>query len=317
MEADVCELGGSPGQEAADALTDSATLQHALTRLSTEDRRLCERYYHGGWPTARLAAEMALSEAAVRKRLQRVRDRLREDMTMGATELPQKIVELLSRPNLTALPDNPVGAIWRDFREAFAEFEMVELPERLDRAAMTRMFVDADPDGLRGYLESLERQDWLRTDLTKPMLLSARGLGRPAKWIAPGKTYRLGDDEDETRLHAFHQAEALWVDEGLDEWGLMSRVTAFLDRLTGHARLRLTQTGFFLDCARGWSVSAEWKGCGWQSVCAWGRVRDGVVHRMGLDPARFTALGVGMGLDRLACLRYDIDDIRKVAAARV
>ena len=105
--------------------------------------------------------------------------------------------------------------------------------------------------------------------------------------------------------------------EGLDEWSLMSRMTAFLDRLTDGGRLQITQTDFALDCARGWAVSAEWSDGEWHSVAGWGRMRDPVVDRMGLDPERYTALGVGVGLERLACLRYDIDDIRKVAAAVV
>jgi DNA-directed RNA polymerase specialized sigma24 family protein len=44
-----------------------------MLTLDAEDRRLCERFYHGGWPTARLATEMKIGEAAVRKRLQRLR----------------------------------------------------------------------------------------------------------------------------------------------------------------------------------------------------------------------------------------------------
>ena len=236
---------------------------------------------------------------------------------MGESALPEKIVELLSRPNLTALPDNPVGAIWSEFQTAFTGFDEVELPERLEREALAELFGDADPEALRCYLGSLERQDWLRSDLTKPMLLAARGTPGAARHIATGKTYRLGDDESQAKLHAFHQAEALWIEEGLDEWGLMSPMTAFLDRLTSHARLRITQTDFPLDCAKGWTVDAEWRDGEWQAVCAWGRVRDPVVRRLGLDPRRYTALGVGMGLERLACLHYDIDDIRKVAAARV
>ena len=47
------------------------------------------------------------------------------------------------------------------------------------------------------------------------------------------------------------------------------------------------------------------------------RYDDEVVERLGFDPARYAAGGVGVGLDRLACLRYGIDDIRKVTAARI
>lgn len=48
---------------------------------------------------------------------------------MERFDLPQRIVELLSRPNLTALPENPVGAIWEAFRNQFDSFAVVDLPE--------------------------------------------------------------------------------------------------------------------------------------------------------------------------------------------
>src|SRR5690349_1728499 len=57
-------------------------LARALLTLTREERRLCDRRYHGGWSAARLAADSGVDEAAMRKRLQRIRDKLRKEMEM-------------------------------------------------------------------------------------------------------------------------------------------------------------------------------------------------------------------------------------------
>lgn len=315
--ADPVEVEGLASSAPDDEDLEQASLARAMIALPTEDRRLCERYYHGGWPMKRLAEDLGLTEAAVRKRLQRVRDRLRREMTMGTTELPRRIIELLSVPDLTALPENPVGALWDEFRRHHEGYEVVELPERVPRAEVEAVYGGAAPEGLAEYLEYLERQDWLRPELTVSLLIAARQRRGTRRLVTTGKVYRLGDAEGATRLHAFHQAEALWIEEGLDEWEAMGRAVGLVERLSGGGRLRITQTDYQLYSGRGWEVDVEWPGQGWWGVCGMAKFADGVVERLGYDPARCTAAGLGVGLDRLACLRYGIDDIRKVAAARV
>jgi phenylalanyl-tRNA synthetase alpha chain len=243
-------------------------------------------------------------------------------MTMEPTDLPQRIVELLSKPNLTALPENPVGAIWEAFREHFAGFEEVELPEKIEADRVRQVLgeapgADLEAD-LEAYLTAVGRQEGLRTELTVPMLVDAASTpAGPPRRIARGKTYRLGDDEDRTRLHAFHQAEVLWIEEGLSEWRIMGPFTEFVEGLSGGARLRIEQVDYSLYCERGWQVSAQWPGQEWASLAGWGRMKKAVVDRLGYDSSRFTAVGLGFGLERVAMLRYGIDDIRKVAAERL
>src|SRR5262245_4731526 len=78
-------------------------LAGALLTLAPEERQLCDRRYHGHWSTARLARQAGVDEPAIRKRLQRVRDKLRREMEMSEQrgirseeirhDLPEKIVE--------------------------------------------------------------------------------------------------------------------------------------------------------------------------------------------------------------------------------
>ena len=92
-------------------------LAGALVALSSPERQLCDRRYHGRWTVARLAADAGIDEAAMRKRLQRIRDRLRKEMEVSEQrairpedirrDLPAKVVELLARPRLIDLPESP------------------------------------------------------------------------------------------------------------------------------------------------------------------------------------------------------------------
>ena len=289
-------------------------LARAMVSLRSEDRRLCERYYHAGWTTARLADEMAISEATVRKRLQRIRERLRRGMAMSDTELPQRIVDMLSKPDLTAMPENPVGAIWEEFRQRYDGFTELVLPEKVDPEEARGILGDGVE--VEEYLASISQQQWLRTSLTVPMLIVAAKAGG-SRLIATGKTYRAEGEETSTKLHTFHQAEVLWVEEDLSEWHIMGQFTQFVDQVSAGARLRIEHADFPLYCERGWKVEIEWLGKAWNSVAGWGRMKPDIVERLGYDASRFTAVGIGIGLERLAMQRYGIDDIRRMEAERI
>ena len=290
-------------------------LARALVGLGGEDRQLCERYYHGGWTTARLAGEMKISEGAVRKRLQRVRERLRKGIAMNETNLPERIVELLSKPNLTALPENPVGAVWEAFKRQYDGFTEVELAEKIDPDKVREIFADA---GNGSYLTAASRQQWLRRELTVPMVMEAVGREAPVRLIATGKTYRIDDEEESsTRLHAFHQAEVLWIGEGLNEWQLMAPFSEFIRELNPNMQLRIQHFDYSLHCEQGWEIAAQLQGMEWSSIAGLGLQKAGLLKALGFDSDRLTAVGLGVGLERLAMMLYGIDDIRRIEAERV
>ena len=126
-------------------------LAAALLTLGPEERQACDRRYHGGWSVARLAATAGVDEAAMRKRLQRIRDRLRKEIEMAEQrdvqpgemqpDLPAKVVELLARPQLTDLPENPVGKVLELLRSAFPELVERAVPEVVDLTAAERSVV--------------------------------------------------------------------------------------------------------------------------------------------------------------------------------
>jgi RNA polymerase sigma-70 factor, ECF subfamily len=293
----------------------------ALLTLSGEERRLCDRRYHGRWTTAQLASAAGVDESTMRKRLQRLRDKLRKEIEVAEQremepehirqDLPAKIVELLAQPRLTDIPGNPVGSVLSQLRAVFADFADREVPEVIDFSQAQKTIGDValyiDPS----ELHRVDERRVLRYDLTLPLLMSARYAGEPLRIWTAGKAYRRCP-VDARHLEAFHQAEAFCLDEHrrLDHWRLTSTVLQSVDAVLPGRTLKIVPTRYPM-CKQAWELEVEDDGR-WLEVLAWGIFTDEIVAHVGGDPACHTAIGVGYGLERLAMIRYAIDDIRKI-----
>jgi len=302
-------------------------LAAALLILTPDERRLCDRRYHGGWSIGRLAHEAGVDEAAMRKRLQRIRDKLRKDIEMSEQseigtgqsprDLPARIVELLSRPQLTNLPENPVGQVTQILRRVFSQFVPAELPEFIDfaeaRASVTSDAIYVD----EAELHHVDDRRILRYDMTLPLLMTKRYEGTPMNLWIEGKVYRRYDRLDTKHLDAFHQAEVFWLgDRGdVDAWKMTTLILQSVDAVVPGSTVRIVPTKYAM-CSQAWELEVEHDGQ-LHEVMAWGVFTDRIVRHLGADPARHTAVGAGYGLERLAALRYGIDDIRKIDSATV
>ncbi|HUA24531.1 MAG TPA: sigma-70 family RNA polymerase sigma factor [Steroidobacteraceae bacterium] len=303
-------------------------LAAALLTLSAEERRICDRRYHGGWSLGRLAEAAGMTETTMRKRLQRIRSRLRQhieaeeiemvkqrgvDPEAVAAHLPGKIVELLASPRLTDIPENPVGQMLRQLRAAFPEFTELPLPEIVDlREAVAKDAMYLKPS----ELHRVDANRILRYDLTLPLLLTARYEGQPIRVWSCGKVYRVCE-AGAKHLEAFHQLEVLWLDERerADRWQLTGRVLESVERALPGRSVKIVPVEYPM-CERAWELEIDDNGK-WMEVLAWGVFADRIVAHLGGDPSRHVAMGVGYGLERLAMLRHGIDDIRKIDVARV
>ncbi len=301
-------------------------LAAALLILTPEERRLCDRRYHGGWPISRLALDAGVDDAAMRKRLQRIRDKLRKDIEMSEQseirtgqsprDLPARIVELLSRPQLTNLPENPVGQVTQILRGVFSQFVPAELPEFIDFAA-AREAVTSDAIYVEeSELHHVDERRILRYDMTLPLLMTRRYQGEPMNLWIDGKVYRQGR-LDARHLEAFHQAEIFWLGNrgDVDGWRMTTMMLQSVDAVLPGATVRIVPTKYAM-CSQAWELEVEVDGQ-LHEVSAWGVFTDRIVRHLGDDPAKHVAVGAGYGLERLAALRYGIDDIRKIDSATV
>jgi len=131
--------------------------------------------------------------------------------------------------------------------------------------------------------------------------------------IAPGRTYRV--DSDATHSPMFHQVEGLWVGENISFKDLKSVylnfITAFFE--TDQLQLRFRPSYFpFTEPSAEIDImfeSGPLKGR-WLEVSGSGQVHPQVIRNMGLDPERYIGFAFGSGIDRLAMLRYGVNDLR-------
>jgi len=142
----------------------------------------------------------------------------------------------------------------------------------------------------------------------------------PVRVIAPGRVFRR--DSDQTHTPMFHQVEGLWVDEGVSFGDLKGTLTAFVQRMFDEeTRLRFRPSFFpFTEpsaevdilcvICRG-AGCRVCKGTGWLEILGSGMVHPAVFENVGYDPARVSGFAFGLGVERVAMLKYGIDDLRR------
>ena len=144
---------------------------------------------------------------------------------------------------------------------------------------------------------------------------------RPIRMIAPGKAYRR-DDDDMTHSHQFGQIEGLVVDKNISIANLKATLELFARKMFGQGReIRLRSSYFpFTEPSVEVDVSCfacHGKGCnickgtGWIEILGAGMVNPRVLEMCGYDPKEWSGFAFGIGIERVAMLRYGIDDIRR------
>ena len=142
----------------------------------------------------------------------------------------------------------------------------------------------------------------------------ARGELPEVRVIAPGRTYRV--DSDATHSPMFHQVEGLWLGENISFKDLkvtyLNFCKAFFE--TDELTLRFRPSYFpFTEPSAEIDIQFQSGPLAgkWLEVSGSGQVHPQVVHNMGLDPERFIGFAFGSGIDRLAMLRYGVNDLRQ------
>lgn len=142
----------------------------------------------------------------------------------------------------------------------------------------------------------------------------------PVKVICPGKVFRR-DDDDATHSHQFMQIEGLYVDEKVRMSDLKGVLESFAKAFFGEDRSIRLRPSFFPFTEPSVEVDVSCgicggKGCrickqsGWIEVLGSGMVHPHVLEMSGFDSTKYSGFAFGMGVERLAMLKYDIDDIR-------
>jgi phenylalanyl-tRNA synthetase alpha chain len=263
--------------------------------------------------TSALAAKKsALADAALDERLRH--EWL--DVTLPGRPRPQGTIHPVSQVT------DEVSAIFADMGFAVAEGPQVESdwfnfdalnipPEHPTRTEMDTFYMHRDPgDGRPPHV--------LRTHTSPVQIRSMAKHGAPIRVIAPGRVYRA--DYDQTHTPMFHQIEGLAIDRDLSmanlKWVLEEFFSAFFG--TG-VKTRFRASHFpFTEPSAEVDIQCSWEGGtvkvgegdDWLEVLGSGMVHPKVLTAAGVDPNEWQGFAFGMGIDRLAMLKYGIPDLR-------
>ena len=168
------------------------------------------------------------------------------------------------------------------------------------------------------------REMLLRTHTSPVQIRTMLAGGAPVRIIAPGRVYR--SDSDATHTPMFHQIEGLVIDKGIHlghlKWTLETFLKAFFERDDIVLRLRPSYFPFTepsVEVDVGYSLvggkrvvggSGDAADGGWMEVLGSGMVNRKVIAAGGLDPDEWQGFAFGTGVDRLAMLKYGMDDLR-------
>lgn len=218
---------------------------------------------------------------------------------------------------------HPLTATLEDILEIFASlgFAVAEGPEvELDYYNFEALNIPKDHPA-RDMQDTFYITDevLLRTHTSPVQVRVMEAQPPPVRVVVPGKVYRR--DADVTHSPMFHQVEGLLVDEGVTFADLKGTLTAFVRLFFGEAtRLRFRPSFFpFTEPSAEVDISCvicRGAGCrvcsqgGWLEILGAGMVDPEVFRFVGYDSERFTGFAFGMGVERIAMLRYGIDDIR-------
>ncbi len=204
-----------------------------------------------------------------------------------------------------------------EIEDDWHNFTALNMPDTHPARAMhdTFYFPDKDDEG---------RAMLLRTHTSPVQIRSMVEGGAPVRIIAPGRTYR--SDSDATHTPMFHQIEGLVIDRNIHmghlKWTLETFLKAFFERDDIVLRLRPSYFPFTEPSAEvdvGYSHekgrrviggAGDEPGHGWMEVLGSGMVNRRVIAACGLDPDEWQGFAFGCGIDRLAMLKYGMDDLR-------
>ena len=257
-----------------------------------------------------------------------VRKTALQDAALEARLVAEKIdVTLPVRPQASGTV-HPVSQVWEEVVQIFGDlgFAVAEgphieddfhnftalniPPEHPARQEHDTFYFSEKPDGSRMVLRTHTSPVQIRTMLTqKP----------PIRIIAPGRTFR--NDSDMTHTPMFNQIEGLVIDEtthmGHLKWILAEFCKSFFE--VDDVKMRFRASHFpFTEPSMEVDINCSWEGgqvkigqgSSWLEILGSGMVHPNVIKAGGLDPDKYQGYAFGMGLDRIAMLKYGIPDLR-------
>ena len=229
------------------------------------------------------------------------------DVTLPGRPVPE------GRHHPSTIVMREIQAIFRDMGFQIAEgpevewdkynFEMLNIPQDHPARDMFDTFwLDANRAPGGGFTTLL------RTHTSPMQARIMEAQEPPIRVIIPGKCYRY-EATDATHESQFHQIEGLAVDKGVTFANLKSVLYDFARRMFGRDTRVRFRCDYFPFVEPGVDMAIEWRG-DWLEILGAGMVHPNVLRAAGYDPAVYSGFAFGMGPERIAMLKYGVNDIR-------
>ncbi len=266
-----------------------------------------------------------------------------ESAALAAALAAERVDLTLPAPDAPHGSVHPVAQVMDELAEIFADlgfavaegpeieddwhnFSALNIPETHPARAMHDTFYFPDQMMVEdpGSESGTSRKMLLRTHTSPVQIRTMVAQEPPIRIIAPGRVYR--SDSDATHTPMFHQIEGLVIDRGIHlghlKWTLETFLKAFFEREDISLRLRPSYFPFTepsVEVDVGYTLvggkrviggSGDAADGGWMEVLGSGMVHPKVIAACGLDPDEWQGFAFGTGVDRLAMLKYGMDDLR-------
>lgn len=186
-----------------------------------------------------------------------------------------------------------------EIEDDWHNFEALNIPDTHPARAMHDTFY-------------INEQDVLRTHTSGVQIRVMENSQPPIRIIAPGRVYRF--DSDQTHTPMFHQVEGLVVEENANFAQLKTLIIDFLRRFfeDDNLKVRFRPSYFpFTEPSAEVDIATDLFGEGrWMEVLGCGMVHPNVLRNVGIDPEKYQGFAFGLGVERLAMLRYGVNDLR-------
>jgi len=230
---------------------------------------------------------------------------------------PASMIELGSRHPISIIRDKIIDIFYKigfnvsegpEIEDDWHNFTALNLPmHHPARDMQDTFFINKDPDLL------------LRTHTSSVQIRHMEENEPPIRTISPGRVYR--NEDISARSHCFfHQIEGLYIDENVSFADLKQTLLYFTKELFGKSKIRLRPSYFpFTEPSAEvdiyWGLESETdyritKGTGWLEIMGCGMIDPNVLDNCKIDSSKYSGFAFGMGIERIAMLLYQIEDIR-------
>ena len=288
----------------------------AIQALPEHQRMATTLFYINGYSQKDIANFLEVPVTTVKKRLADSRSRLKKRMIAMVEKtlhdnapderFSTKIIEeLLNRPRPLEIEGHPVRKVLDAIRDVFPDYEFIEGDEIVPKLASAK----ADEDNKTVY--HVDEQRVLRTSTTVATITAMTGRTPPVRLLTAGRAFRVGKErEDANHSRVFHMVDLLCVEAGVDVESMKNKLRKSLEAVLGQVELKWEQANFtyFERCLE---VIVNYRDK-WTEIGGCGMISPQKLQEAGYNPELVSGFAFGLGLERLAMLKYGIDDIRKL-----